>query len=158
MGGSVTKIPPRPAVRPGRTRVCLAGFSISHHTGRATNIVRAIVAAHPAEYESWFYHDKNFRIVQPDGSCLLEEVKAELTEADRARLKDHRSSPFCWLETPGGGRKGLGGRDNLSEWALATFTDAVADAEIIELASTVPVWGPSEWFFDHQTPGTAPHK
>ena len=156
MGGTVTKIPPRPPVRPGRTRICLAGFSISHHTGRATNIIREITAAHPDAFESWFYFDKNFRIVQPDGSCLLSDVKAELSEEDRDRLKDHRSSPFCWLETPGGARGW--GRDKLSEWALATFTDTEVDARIIQLSSTVPVWGPSEWFSTTKHPAAPGNK
>ena len=76
---------PSPPGRPFTpcTRICLPVFT-SHHTGRA-NIVRAIVAAHPDTFESWFYH-RNLRIRQPDRSCLLDDI-SELPEADRVRLK-----------------------------------------------------------------------
>ena len=40
---------------------------------------------------------------------------------DRAAFKEHATAPFCWLERPGGVIEALGGRDELSAWAVAEF-------------------------------------
>jgi hypothetical protein len=42
----------------GKTRICVAGFTLSHHTGRARDLADEIVKAFPERFESWFYFAK----------------------------------------------------------------------------------------------------
>ena len=52
MGASGSRtLPARLPVPAGKTRVCVAGFTLSHHTGRARKVMDAIVKAHPDTYE-----------------------------------------------------------------------------------------------------------
>ena len=78
----------------GKTRICVAGFATSHHTNRAGKLARAIAAAKPDEYETWFYFDSSG--YRPD---FLDLVKKELSEEQQKKFAAHKSSPFCWLET-----------------------------------------------------------
>ena len=48
-------VPNRPAVEGGKTRICVAGFGISHNTGRAQKLAATIARIHPDKYETWFY-------------------------------------------------------------------------------------------------------
>ena len=58
----------------------------------------------------------------------------------------HRTSPFCWLETPRG-RVAHAGRDRLCEWAAEAFAyddlsnDRAAKEAIVRLANAEP-WKP----------------
>ena len=123
-------IPARVAVPTGHTRICVIGFSMSHNVGRAAKLANAIASAHPDKYETWFYFGK-FR----EQGGLLETVKAELTADDQKNFAEHKTAPFCWLETDDGGRQGIGGRDRLCEWAAAEFPD---DSAVLALANTPP--------------------
>jgi len=78
----------RPAVPSGVTRICVSGFGISHHTGRARQIAATIAAAHPESYETWFYFDsRGYR-------TFLDSILGQLTEGERAKVAGHRQSPF----------------------------------------------------------------
>lgn len=130
MGASAAKsavvLPP---VSAGRTRICVAGVGLSHHTNRAGKLAHTIAARYPDRYESWFYSDsKTYR------TDLLPQVISELGEDQRHAFAGHASSPFCWLEQPNLVHA-KGGRDRLCEWALSTFPE---DATIVALASSEP--------------------
>ena len=157
---------PRPAtVREGVTRVCVSGFGISHHTGRARAIAAAIADAYPEQYETYYYFDT--RGYRPD---FLDSIKREIEESmvgtiddtRKAILADHKSSPFCWLEeTADKDEKEkkkmipLGGRDRLCDWAIATFDENDSKNEpILSLCKTEPKRTWSEIKFDATTPGT----
>ena len=62
MGGS-SSIPQHALTRSipvaGITRICVAGFTLSHHTGRARDLADAVVQAFPDRFESWFYFDSH---------------------------------------------------------------------------------------------------
>jgi hypothetical protein len=138
MGLKASKpVPVRGPVQDGKIRVCVAGFSLSHHTGKARKVAETIVTAYPKDFESWFYFDTaGYR---GDGG-FLPTLKAELSEQDQEKFKNHKSSPFCWLEMEDGSKQGLGGRDNLCEWVAANekFADNPA---LKELASNGPGLG-----------------
>ena len=38
-----------------KTRLCVAGFTVSPYTGRARTIAAQIAKLYPEEYETWFY-------------------------------------------------------------------------------------------------------
>ena len=171
--------PERPPVPAGKVRVCVAGFAVSHNVGRAASVARAIVANSPDQFESWFYFDdqgarqtiklalcsalcaptpdphagfrgERSRFLGPRGTGgFLAQLKSELEPAQRTTFADHATAPFCWLERPGGVLEALGGRDELSAWAMAEFPGVAA---ISTLASGKPA--ASEAFFD-KSPGTA---
>jgi hypothetical protein len=150
MGLAISKPLPRPPVPEGKTRLCVAGFGASPHTGRARAIVDAMVKLYPDEYESWYYFDtRGFR---PD---FLNSVKATLSEEQQnGSLKDHKSSPFCWIETPGEETPvGIGGRDRLCEWVPTKVEDNEKNKALLELCNTPAGFG--DLIFDHSTPGTA---
>ena len=136
-------VPPRDKKPPeGVTRLCVVGFTMSHHTGRAKKVADAIVAAHPGRYEKWFYFcSTGFR----GEESFLASIKPQLTQEQQEQFKDHKKSPFCFLEPHEGPLNALGGRDRFCEWALTQFTDAEKDKEIINLCSTGPslseAWG-----------------
>ncbi|CAM9199255.1 unnamed protein product [Heterosigma akashiwo] len=129
MGKAASKPKARGPVPPGKTRLCVAGFGFSHHTGRARAIVEKICELQPEKYESWFYFDtKGFRDSGkfPHGG-FLQQVREELSEEQQKEFANHRKSPFCWIETPSEDGKNklvaIGGRDRLSEWAIANLPD-----------------------------------
>ena len=45
MGNTIS--PERPPVHEGKTRICVAGFGISHNVGRAQRLVELIAKTHP---------------------------------------------------------------------------------------------------------------
>ena len=57
--GTVThhNAPIRAAVTNGKTRICVAGFKLCPHTGRAKELASLICSRYPGEYEEWFYFD-----------------------------------------------------------------------------------------------------
>jgi hypothetical protein len=133
----------------------VAGFGISNHTGRARVIADAIAKAYPEDYETWFYFDtRGFR---PE---FLNTVKEEIKESGASVPEDHKSSPFCWLETAGAASKkemtAIGGRDMLCEWVQAKFDASDSkNAGFLPLCEGEP---PISWkvlVFDSKTPGTA---
>lgn len=128
--GSSASIPP--AQRPvpaGKTRICIAGYKISHHTGRARKIVGLIAAKYPDTYESWMYFDGS--------SAFYAFLKEKFDPVPfPPHLKGHASSPFIWFETGATNViEPVGGRSHLAEWVLKTFP---GDAELIKLASSGP--------------------
>jgi hypothetical protein len=133
MGNATVKpIPPRIPVTAGKTRLCVSGFTLSHHTNRAAKLARTIVSQYPNEYESWFYFDgKGFR--GKDG--LLAQVKAQMNEEQKEKFINHKSSPFCWIETADGNLDCKGGRDRFCEWAAEKFPE---NDEIRSLAESQP--------------------
>lgn len=146
--GSATSTPlPRDAVPEGMTRICVSGWSISTHTGRAAEIARKIAEIHPQKYETWFYFSlQGFRW------DFLNGVKAELSEEEQKEFAYHKTSPYCWLETPDGKRHGIGGRDKLCDWALKTFKEE-KDEPFLSRCHDEP--GFKEAIFDNAPNGTA---
>eukprot|EP00798_Chlamydomonas_sp_ICE-L_P022395 gene22395-29506_t len=135
MGNSSSQtkeMPPRPPVAAGKTRICIAGFGISHHTNRAGKIARVIVETFPAEFETWFFfNSKLYRDGMEGGNGVLGIIKKELTPEQQTQFAAHRSSPFVWLEMPGGEKKALGGRDKFAEWAKERFAGNEAILKVI---------------------------
>jgi hypothetical protein len=144
MGNKVPKpIPARGVTLSSKQRLCVAGFTLSHHTNRAATLARTLAALHPEKYETWFYFDnKGYR------EELLKTVKSELSEEQKMTFSSHRSSPFCWIETQDE-IKALGGRDKFCEWAIQMHPET---ADILALASAEPRL--SEIWVD-ETPGTS---
>mmetsp|Transcript_8830 Transcript_8830/g.18459 ORF Transcript_8830/g.18459 Transcript_8830/m.18459 type:complete len:171 (+) Transcript_8830:93-605(+) len=150
---------PRPAVPGGVIRICVSGFGISHHTGRARAIASAIAEVYPDQYETYYYFDTlHFR------PAFLDSIKAEIVESGGSdKSADHSSSPFCWLEetkTEGTESKKqmtpLGGRDRLAEWAMAKFDESdTKHTKILDLCREEPAHSWKEINFDSKTPGTA---
>jgi hypothetical protein len=162
MGNSVP-IPERPAVPKGQTRICVAGYGISHNVGSAQRLASAIAKAFPQKYQTWFYFS-NFGFVQ-----FLNTIKTEIIPEDQKLLPstkdkgktmaEHTSAPFVWLETTttdGGDDEqqtttitAKGGGDMFREWARKEFPE---HGEIQELAKAETP-SISEIFFDNATPG-----
>jgi hypothetical protein len=142
MGGSSSKeATPRTEVPGGKVRVCVAGFGLSHHTGRARSIAESVVGASPEKFESWFYF--NTSGYKGEGG-LLSVVKKELTVEQQDQFAQHKSSPFCWLEYPDGKKLALGGRDNFCDWVNnnAEFKEDFAkNAALKDLTTTMPGLG-----------------
>lgn len=132
----------------------MAGFGLSHNTGRAQKLAAVIAKEHPDKYETWFYFSTfEFR-------DFLRALKQEIPEDQKAKIStldnksktvaSHTSSPFVWLERGGDNQiEAIGGRDKFSEWA---GKELQGEKSIQELASLEePPY--SEVFFDNSTPG-----
>eukprot|EP01098_Paradermamoeba_levis_P001621 TRINITY_DN11890_c0_g1_i1.p1 TRINITY_DN11890_c0_g1~~TRINITY_DN11890_c0_g1_i1.p1 ORF type:complete len:155 (-),score=47.33 TRINITY_DN11890_c0_g1_i1:23-487(-) len=134
MGGTHPR-PPRPTNIPAqKTVLCVSGFTISHHTGRARRIADEIQKQYPDKIETWYYFGSG-----EEYRGLLDDLKKEMP-ADNP-LQQHRTSPFCWLEFSNGNPiQWIGGRDRLCEWAQSHFSDL--PPTITELISTGPsvIW------------------
>jgi hypothetical protein len=50
--GNAIPIPLRPPVPSGKTRICVAGFGISHNTARAQKLASAIASSYPEQFET----------------------------------------------------------------------------------------------------------
>ena len=158
MGLTASKPAARLPVPAGMTRLCVSGFGISHHTGRARKIAATIAETYPDRYETWFYFDS--RGFRPE---FLESIKAELPQDQQEKFKSHQTSPFCWVETPGsndggGGNKNklfaIGGRDKFCEYVQENFSkDDEKNEAILSLCREEPKL--KDAFFDNSTPGTA---
>mmetsp|Transcript_3221 Transcript_3221/g.3579 ORF Transcript_3221/g.3579 Transcript_3221/m.3579 type:complete len:174 (-) Transcript_3221:241-762(-) len=165
--GNKIPVPKRPPVPVGMTRICVSGFSISHHVGQAQKLAAAIAAEHPDKYETWFYFSnsgfKNF-LSQFLQERLPEDQKGlpSVLGSDKT-LAEHTSAPFCWLEQGGtavadGDDKVegktyqvKGGRDMLCQWAGKEFPNN----ESIQALSNVespPIMNVFRGF-DNKTPG-----
>ena len=159
-------IPPRPLVPMGRTRICVAGFGISHNTGRAQKLAATIAECHPKDYETWFYFSTfTFRDFLKDH--LLPEFpdseKGKMSTLDKTSktVANHTSAPFVWLEkttrttdgsTTDNSQKimtALGGRDKFCEWAANEFPDQEDIQSLTSLEEPILL----ELFFDNTTPG-----
>ena len=145
---------PRPQVPKGKTRICVAGFSMSHHTGRARAIAAGIAKAYPDKYETWFYfHTKGFK------TQFLDSIKAEIKQSGGSLPEDHNTSPFVWLERQTASKKemtGLGGRDKLCDWAKDNFDASDSNnVKFLSLCDEAPPHTLKEIIFDTRTPGTA---
>ena len=149
-------VPSRPAVPAGVTRICVAGFGISHHTGRAQKMAALIAEKNPTQYETWFYfstfgyHSFLKEDVMPK---IPEDQKAKPGTADKGKtIGEHTSSPFVWLETTSNNATtaytALGGRDKFAEWVTETFPE---DSDLADLTKEEP--SHKELFFDTSTPG-----
>ena len=116
MGGtqSAPVIPPRRPVPAGKTRICIAGYTMSHHTGRARTIAALIASTHPAEYETWFYFDSH-RNFESFLKITFDPVPFP------PHLKGHGSSPFVWLETGDNVITPIGGRGHFCDWVRSKF-------------------------------------
>lgn len=55
----------RGAVSEGKTRICVAGYSISPNYTRAHNVAHMLTQEFPAQYEHWHYGPDR------DGVCFL---------------------------------------------------------------------------------------
>ena len=128
-GQSAETHPVRTPVPEGVTRICIAGYRVSHHTGRARKIAALVAKKYGDKYETWFYWNSGGKFYQFTG-----EVFSAVTFPDH--LKGHDSSPFVWFETSAAGATNkiepIGGRIELAAWALKTFPD---DKELPELCS-----------------------
>jgi hypothetical protein len=154
MGLTASKPLPRPPVPEGKTRLCVAGFGISHHTGRAREIADKIVQTYPDKYESWYYFDTTgFR---PE---FLDSIKEELSHEQQLEFAKHNTSPFCWIETSdAGGAKpiAIGGRDDLCDWAVAKFEHNHKNEAFLKRCKKPGFI--KDMLFDNSTPGTASTK
>ena len=98
-------------------------------------MAETIAKTYPEKYETYFYFcSTGYRGEQ----SFLTSIKPQLTPEQQEQFKDHKTSPFCFLEPHEGALNALGGRDRLCEWALTVFTDKEKDKEIIRLCSTPP--------------------
>jgi len=142
---------PRLPVPSTKTRICISGFGISHHTGRARSIAATVAAIYPESYETWYYFDtRGFR------PAFLDVIMSELSEEERAKVANHKTSPFCWLEKSDGTKTALGGRDRLCDWATTTFDEKdEKNQPILDLCREEPKRSWKEVNFDSKTPGTA---
>jgi len=100
-------VPPSPPVPPGKIRLCIAGFHISPHTGRARKIASLIARKFPDQYETWYVWGSSSEYE----SFIIERTRDVPFPPE---LKGHGSSPFVYLEqgaskttTPIGGREQL---------------------------------------------------
>jgi len=158
-----TPVPSRPPVPPGVTRICVAGFGASHHTGRAQKIAALIAKHNPNEYETWFYFSTfgYHAFLKDDIMPLIpDDQKSKPGTTDKGKtIGEHTSSPFVWLEeTSAQGTSAaadttttytaLGGRDMFAEWVNKKFPE---DEELKELTKDVPPL--TECIFDNATPG-----
>jgi hypothetical protein len=134
-------VPLRPSPTPGITYICVSGFKISHHTGRACQIAKEIAKANP-EYKTWFYFDSGSKYKK-----FLKIIKAEFSLEEQYKFKNHRTSPFCWLETSEM-KIAIGGRDRLCEWV--NNSDKLKKNYIINKKLTTSEPKLLEAFFDNK--------
>lgn len=162
MGQTASSAITFPDLTAGRVRICVSGFKISHHTGRARQIADLIAKTYPDQYETWFAFTSNdeYRGEGPDS--LLKKARAGMPEDNP--LQQHRTSPYCWLEMgqavdgktyphPSRGVHiwALGGRDRLCEWVQTTFPESPENAAIRALATDPSIF--DAWV--DETPGTS---
>ena len=129
MGTSAAKpIPPVNPVPEGKTRICIAGFSISTYTGLAHRLAGLIGAMYGNKYETWYYWDAQ--------AHYYTFLKAKFDPIPfPPHLQGHDSSPFLWLER---GAKNeielVGGATEFQKWVLKQ-EDLAANEDIKTVAS-----------------------
>jgi hypothetical protein len=135
--GSSQSVPPPPSlpVPAGKVRICVAGYKVSTHTGRARKIATHLAKQHPDKFETWFYF--------ASGSDYEAFLKRKFDAVPfPPHLKGHASSPFVWLETGADNQiTPIGGRSHFCEW-IQKEQKAVFDAESKEFKEMVTT-GPS---------------
>lgn len=143
----------RPPIGEGKTRICVAGFKVSHHTGRARKIADEIQKHEPGVYETWFFFSwpGDYR---PSLAYLKENDFQPFIKAHPDHhIAGHITSPIVWFEKMG--ENGaieitpIGGRDRFCEWAMEKYKDVPS---ISPLISTDPGFGDA-WV--DETPGTS---
>lgn len=117
--GSKPTPPPTLPIASGKVRICIAGFKLSTHTGRARHIAVRLANMRPDLFETWFYFDSSDNYY-----AFLADKFANVTFPDH--LKGHDSSPFVWVErgeqrdiTP------IGGRTEFCGWLTSEYADVV---------------------------------
>jgi hypothetical protein len=120
--------PPLPPLKPGVTRICVAGNSMSQHVGRARKIAGVIAHKFPERYEFWMR-------LGMDHYAYITAKTAPITFPEH--LKGHETLPFVWLQTTENAFEPIGGRSHLAQWALERFPN---DPDIAPVAAqeTVP--------------------
>eukprot|EP01104_Vermistella_antarctica_P000815 TRINITY_DN10927_c0_g1_i1.p1 TRINITY_DN10927_c0_g1~~TRINITY_DN10927_c0_g1_i1.p1 ORF type:complete len:158 (+),score=25.37 TRINITY_DN10927_c0_g1_i1:30-503(+) len=131
--GSSASVPRKGPVAAGKTRVCIAGFPISHNVGLSVKTADEIAKVHPDKYETWYYYgySSTFR------DFIDTEVKPTLSPEQQEHFKAHRTAPFCWIEKDDGTVHAYGPGDRFREWVASEFA-ADDDASIKELATRPP--------------------
>jgi hypothetical protein len=131
---------PRTPLKPGRARICVAGFVLCPPAVRASKIADHIARTYPGDSESWFFYTK--------GDAFYNFTKATFDSVPfPEHLKGHASSPFCWIETADPANPGknvitpIGGNDHLQQWAKAKYP---ADKKLQELCKP-PSMCTEEW-------------
>lgn len=121
----------------GKTRICIAGFKISHHTGKAHKMAAMIAEKFPDRFESWYYWAWSGQY-----NDFLKETFDPVPFPPH--LKGHGSSPFVWLEhSDGSGVTNtitpIGGREHFVEWIKKEFTGHTQEeTAIVEFAAVAP--------------------
>lgn len=132
----VDKPPPE-----GKTVICVASRAISHNAGHAFDLAKMIQEAYPSEYETRYYVFKS----EPQ---YKEEFCPKAVKF-AGHQSDHKTSPFCWLETTSG-KVPKAGRDRICEWAAETFVgDDATKKKIVAFANTMPKKPPSSFVAFH---------
>ena len=135
--------PPKPAVPEGKVRICAAMHWTTEHGGRAQIFIDAVAARLPDKYETWYHYEEH----RPTFKAYCAARGAEM-----GATKEHRTSPFVWLEMPDGTTKIIGGRDDTVDW-IATLPELADDGHIQALTAKYPnVWDALSM---HHRPGTA---
>ncbi len=141
----------RPPVAGWKRRICIIGCTrLSAQTGRARSIADAIVNAHKAIYETWYYFDNRSGFKQ-----YLNKILKEMPPGHK--FNSHKSAPFCWLELGDGKKIPLGGLDGLIKWAQRTFQDdtTIRNEQILTLCSKRLTLVSKEMFTAKNAKGTA---
>ncbi len=144
-----------------KTRICLTGFKVSTHAGRAQQVASLVAATYPDLYETWF------RYGWPSEHYAFHAELSEkfgLTGSDH-RLAAHKSSPFVWFESktqsegavPFPGREGvwalpIGGRDDLCAWVVKTFPEQSPEHVALRALAVDPFFSDA-WV--NEVPGTS---
>ena len=127
MGSSATihhNAPTRNPVPDKKLRICVSGYKISTHTGRARRLADLIARKYPNEYETWFYFDSS--------DCYYDFLKETFDSVPfPEHLKGHSSSPFVWFEKDKNVIEPIGPRSYFAEWAIKQFAN---DTEIFDCA------------------------
>jgi hypothetical protein len=115
MGGGNSKANPPPCnpIPAAKTRICIAGFTMSSYTGLAHRLAGLVGGLYSTHYETWYYWDS-----QAAYYAFLKEKFDPIPFPPH--LKGHSSSPFVWLER---GDKHeielIGGATEFQKWVLA---------------------------------------
>ena len=140
----------------GMKRVCLSGYTISHHVYPARQLLTKIGEEKEQGYETYFKWHKRW---SKDETHIpyVQNIKDTLLNAeDKERFcsREGWSAPFCWLETADDNDNvivsAIGGRDDLKVWAAKEFPQNKA---IQDMCKNGEPW--SIFFINPSVPGTA---
>jgi hypothetical protein len=115
---SAPKPPPSLPVPQNKTRICIAGVTVSHHTGRARKIATYLAKTYPDKFETWFYFDGSDQYY-----AFLANKFESVPFPDH--LKGHVGSPFVWLESSPNDVTPIGGRDHFCEYLQKNYASLV---------------------------------